>query len=269
LSTKGIYTAVSGAVAQSQRLETIANNIANANTPGFKRDAQIFKEYLTAHEQAPEVIEVPKIPASVESFYDMQGADKSYVDNDGTYTDFKAGAIKITGNPLDVSIEGNGFFEVLSPQGVRYTRAGSFTIGGEGQLVTKDGFPVLQPGAGGNPQGRMIRLNPGADVRITREGEIFQGVNPIGRLSVVSFSNKDALQKVGQSNYKLRETIPTTITNSIDSVVQQGTVESSNVNIINEMTDMISATRTFESLQKVIQAHDSINDKLVNQIPRY
>ncbi|MEK7357721.1 MAG: flagellar hook-basal body complex protein, partial [Bdellovibrionota bacterium] len=100
--SKGIFTAVSGAVAQSQKLDTIANNLANANTPGFKRDAQIFKEYLTAYEKEPTTITVPRVPASIESFYDTQGGDKSYVDAAGTHTDFTQGTIKQTGNNLDV-----------------------------------------------------------------------------------------------------------------------------------------------------------------------
>ena len=79
MSGKGIYSALSGAMAQGQQLDTIANNIANANTPGFKADKNAFKEYLTILEKAPDVNTVPRIPASVKSFYDMLGTDKSYV----------------------------------------------------------------------------------------------------------------------------------------------------------------------------------------------
>ena len=112
MSTKGVYTALSGAMAQALKLDTIANNIANVNTPGFKRDQQIFREYLTANEKPPEVIQVPKVIASVESFYDMQGGDKSFVDPIGTYTDFSQGGLRHTGNALDLAIDGKGFFEI-------------------------------------------------------------------------------------------------------------------------------------------------------------
>ena len=78
MSTKGVYTAVSGAMAQSSRLDTIANNLANANTTAFKKDRQVFNEYLTAYEKMPDTMEVPRVPASVESFYDMNGGDKSF-----------------------------------------------------------------------------------------------------------------------------------------------------------------------------------------------
>jgi flagellar basal-body rod protein FlgF len=110
MGTKGIYTAVSGAVAHSAKLDTIANNIANANTPGFKRDQQLFKEYLTAYEKQPTALEVPKVPASIDSFYPLNGGDKSFVDLNGTATSFAQGAMKVTGNPLDLGLEGDGFF---------------------------------------------------------------------------------------------------------------------------------------------------------------
>src|SRR3954465_15402012 len=109
MSTKGVYTALSGAIAQSERLDTIANNIANVNTPGFKKDKQIFQEYLTANEKPPALMNVPKVPASIESFYDMQGGDKSFVDSKGTFTDHTQGSVKHTGNKFDLALEGKGF----------------------------------------------------------------------------------------------------------------------------------------------------------------
>ncbi|HEX4922791.1 MAG TPA: flagellar hook basal-body protein, partial [Bdellovibrionales bacterium] len=137
MSTKGVFTAVSGAMAQSARMDTIANNIANVNTPAFKKDGQLFREYLTSYEKQSDVIEAPRDPATIESFYNMQGGDKSYADNIGTYTDYTQGSLKQTGNPLDLALEGKGFFEVLTPQGIRYTRNGTFHQDAEGRVVTK------------------------------------------------------------------------------------------------------------------------------------
>lgn len=265
MSTKGVYTALSGAVAQSQRLDTIANNIANVNTPSFKRDQQVFKEYLTANEKPPSVIQVPKVPASVESFYDMQGADKSFVDSNGTYTDFSQGGLKNTGNPLDVAIDGPGFFEVATPNGVRMTRLGSFKIDGNGQLVTKDGHPVLSSAeAGADPASRVIKITGNQHVAITDGGDVFEGDNLIGRLALVNPSDKDQLQKVGASLYQFKTNSTATSENLKNRSVKQGFVEQSNVNIVQEMTDMIATTRTFESTQKAISAYDSMSDKLVN-----
>jgi flagellar basal-body rod protein FlgF len=157
MSSKGIYSAVSGAMAQSSRLDTIANNLANVNTTSFKKDRQVFSEYLAANEKPQDVIQAPRIPASVESFYDMQGGDTAYVNPAGTYTNFEQGALKSTGSAMDMAIEGKGFFEVLTPQGVRWTRNGSLQIDGNGRLTTKEGFPVLRDGQN-DPAQRTIQL---------------------------------------------------------------------------------------------------------------
>ncbi len=267
--SKGIYTAVSGAMAQSAKMDTIANNLANVNTPGFKRDTQIFKEYLSAYEKEPTTITVPRIPASVESFYDMQGGDKSYVDLAGTATDFTQGMLKQTGNPLDLALEGDGFFEVATPEGVRLTRAGSFTIDNQGRVTTKQGFPVLKEGTpGSDPNGRILQTN-GGKISISDDGQILEnGVATAGKLSVADVKNKDGLQKVGHNMYGFKETIQPELSSSNNSKVIQGFVESSNVNIVAEMADMITATRTFESTQKAISAYDEMQKRLVNDVPK-
>jgi flagellar basal-body rod protein FlgG len=268
--SKGIYTAVSGAMAQSAKLDTIANNLANVNTPGFKRDQQVFKEYLTAYEKEPSTITVPRVPASIESFYDVNGGDKSYVDSAGTYTNFEQGSLRVTGNKFDLAIEGDGLFEVATPQGIRYTRAGDFTVNNEGTLVTKQGFPVLKDGGEGAPaEGRMIKFNLGqADVSISPEGLIKNGDQDLGRIALTKFGNKDVLRKVGSNMYMLKENLDPQRAPASEAKVSQGMLEGSNVNIVREMTDMIQATRVFESTQKAIQTYDSMNAKAVNEIPK-
>ncbi len=266
--SKGIFTAVSGAIAQSAKLDTIANNLANVNTPGFKRDSQLFREYLTSYEKEPGVITVPRVPASIESFYDMQGGDKSYVDLNGTHTDFSQGGLRQTGNKLDAAIEGTGFFEVLTPEGPRLTRAGSFNVDGEGRLVTKQGYPVLKDGGLGQPpQGREIKLQS-ANVVISPSGEVFDAGQSVGRLSVLNVGNKDAVQKTGQNLFAFRDNLEPQLSVAQDAKIHQGFVETSNVNVVREMTDMIAATRTFESTQKAIQAYDQMNGKVVNEVPK-
>lgn len=267
MSTKGVYTALSGALAQSQRLDTIANNLANVNTPGFKKDSQVFQEFLTANEKPSEVIQAPRIPASIESFYDMQGGDKSFVDSAGTYTNFTQGSLKASGNPLDVAIDGQGFFEVATPGGVRFTRVGAFKTDGNGQLVTGDGFPVLKNAPEGtDPSARIIRVSGAAPLVVTDSGDIFEGENNVGRISVIDVPNKDSLSKVGSSLYDFKKNAQPEIVNVQNPSLKQGFIEMSNVNIVQEMTDMISTTRTFESTQKAIQAYDSMADKLINVV---
>lgn len=267
--SKGIFTAVSGAMAQSAKLDTIANNLANVNTPGFKRDQQVFREYLSAYEKEPSTIEVPRIPASIESFYDMQGGDKSYVEATATSTDFSQGGLKSTGNPLDTAIEGKGFFEVQTPQGVRLSRSGSFSVDGEGRLVTKQGFPVLKEGApGSDGAGRTFNLAANAPITISHNGEVFQSGESLGRLAVVTVDKPDALLKQGNSLYALKDNMAPQLSVSADAKVHQGFLETSNVNVIQEMTDMISATRVFESTQKAIQAYDQMAQQAVRDVPK-
>ncbi|MDX9730603.1 MAG: flagellar basal-body rod protein FlgF [Bdellovibrionales bacterium] len=259
--SKGIFTAVSGAMAQSARLDTVANNLANVNTPGFKRDSQVFREYLTSYNKEPGTIEVPRVPASIESFYAMNGGDKSYVDIDGTSSDFSQGTLKTTGNTLDLAIEGEGFFEVATPEGLRFTRSGNFSVDGEGRLVTKQGFPVQRQG-GGEFQ------FAGADVNISANGEVFEAGQSLGFLSLVTVENKDALLKQGANLFALKENYGAQSEPAASAKIHQGFLEGSNVNIIREMTDMIAATRTFESTQKAIQAYDQMNGKVVNEVPK-
>lgn len=268
MSTKGIYSALSGAVAQNAKVETIANNIANANTPAFKRDQQVFKEYLAAYERPPDVIPVPKVPASIESFYDMQGGDIATVDIAGTFTDQTQGGIKPTGNQLDIALEGKGFFEVLGPGGVKMTRNGALKINPEGRLVTKDGFPVLRAGTGTeDPASRIISVNS-QRLSITSTGEILDDGQSVAQLSLVNVTTPDALQKSGSSLFSLRENMRPALDRAPQLTIHQGYIEMSNVDIVREMTDMIAATRLFEANQKSIKTYDEMAEKLVNSVPR-
>lgn len=267
MGVKGVYTALSGAMAQSTKLDTIANNLANVNTPAFKRDQQLFQEYLTANEKQPETIQIPRDVASIESFYNMQGGDKSFVDTKGTFTDFSQGGLKPTGNALDVAIDGKGFFEVATPGGVRLTRAGNFTLDGSGQLVTKEGHPVLNAGAPGvDPASRVIRVQGAGALTISDNGDVFEGTENIGKISLVSVNNPDSLQKIGGSLYTFKSNSVPDMTNINNPSLKQGFLETSNVNIVQEMTDMISTNRVFESTQKAISAYDQMADKMVNVV---
>ena len=267
MGSKGIYTALSGAMAQSSKLETLANNIANSDTTSFKKDRQVFNEYLSAYEKLPDVIQVPKVPASIESFYDMQGGDRSYVNASGSYTDFKQGALKPSGNLLDLGLEGKGFFEVLTPQGLRLTRNGSFTVDSVGRLTTKEGDLVLGEGAQ-DPAARAIQVGSHGNITVSYEGEIFSEGKRVARLSLVAPAESEALSKVGQSMYALKPNYNQTLEPVEGLKIHQGFLEGSNVNIVEEMTDMIATTRAFESTQQAIKAFDQMDQKLMNDVPR-
>lgn len=267
MSTKGIYTALSGSLAQTLKIDTIANNIANVNTTGFKRDQQTFGEYLTAMEKEPQVIQVPRVPASIESFYDLNGGDQAYVDAAGTFTNFEQGSLKSTGGKLDVAIDGKGFFEVSTPSGVQLTRAGNFSIDGNGQLVTKDGSPVLLEGTNEMAADeRVARFSGTSQAYISDGGEVFDGERNLGRISLVQVNNLDSLQKTGSNNYNFKSNMTPDVVAIATPSLKQGFIETSNVNIVGEMTEMIMAQRVFEGTQKAIQAYDSMADKMINVV---
>jgi flagellar basal-body rod protein FlgF len=269
VSSKGIYSALSGAMAQSQSLDTIANNIANVNTSGFKKDRQLFNEYLTANEKMPDTIQAPKIPATTQSFYDMNGGDRAYVDAKGSYTDHSQGSLRGTNGVLDVAIEGRGFLEVATPNGVKFTRNGNLKIDSQGRLVTSEGHPVLREGAGGGDAStRAIQVGTNSNITISYSGEIYQSDEMVGRLSVVDFNNHDVLQKQGNSLYGLKPNYNAAPSPAADFKIHQGFIEMSNVNVIDEMTSLIQASRVFETNQEVIKAFDQMDQRLVNDVPR-
>jgi flagellar basal-body rod protein FlgF len=267
MSTKGIYTALSGAMAQNSKLDTIANNIANSSTNAFKKDQKVFKEYLTANERYPDTMQVPRVTASIESFYNNQAGDRGYVDSKGSFTDFSQGSLRPTGNKLDFALEGKGFFEIFTPQGLRFTRNGSFHVNQNGLLVNNAGNPVLRAGTGQDPSQRTIQMGNG-NITVAYNGEIYSQGQLVNKLSIVDFSDPNALKKEGGSNYVIKDRLNPAVFNSETAKVHQGNIEASNVNIVQEMTDMIKTTRSFEATQKAIKAFDSMNAKLMNEVPK-
>jgi flagellar basal-body rod protein FlgF len=279
---KDLWVPISGAIAQQKNVETIANNVANANTPAFKKDQVVFKEYLSAYEKGTD-IDLPSKEWAPEDFYRTYGAEKAQVKVDGTYTVHSQGQLTPSNNPLDFAISGKGFFEILSPNGVRYTRKGSFSLDSEGRLVTDNGLPLLnrvelpKVGEGDDiigavaqipkPEDRIIRLPPGK-FHVNHEGEVYFGENKITTLSLIEFKDIHALKKEGTSFF-LNENSKNIRNETPKSKILQGFVEQSNVNAIEEMSALIKAHRQFESIQKVIRAYDSMSEKGINEIGRF
>lgn len=278
---KNIWVPLSGQVAQQRKVETIANNVANANTVGFKKDQLVFKEHLTALTKGVEDIHIPRKEFSPDDFYHSQGAENAMVAVDGSFTIFEQGQLTPTNNPLDVGLQGNGFLEVLTPAGVRFTRKGNLTINREGELVTDHGYRVLSainateevlrgPAADNlpRPEERTIRLPTNSKVTINREGEILTRDGIINRLSVVEFKDQHALRKEGNSLFITPDETNISRTD-IKTSVNQGFLEGSNVNAIEEMSELIKAHRHFESIQKAINAYDQISGKAANEIGKF
>ena len=276
---KDLWVSLSGAIAQQKNVETIANNVANANTPGFKKDQLVFKEYLTAFEKGHQDIDLPNKEWSPEDFYKSYGAENSFVKVDGAFTIHKQGQLSPTGNPLDIGLQGDGFLEVLTPNGIRYTRKGNFTIGKDGSIVTDNGHKVLSridwskyQNVDTNskfklPKERQIYLPPGR-ISVNLQGQIFSAGKPVGELSLVEFKDVHALRKEGNSMF-INKNIENIIKDWPKTATHQGFIEQSNVNAIQEMSELLKANRQFESIQRAIKTYDNIAGKSVNEIAKF
>jgi flagellar basal-body rod protein FlgF len=186
----GMWTAASGASAQAQNLETIANNLANADTPAFKKDITTFKEYLSKTEREQDPKDIPRGEIKDKDFYPIEGKDQSFVVVDGTHANFKQGHLKVTQSQFDLALDGPGFLEINTPFGLRYTRHGNLKVTSEGRLVTNEGYPLMSAQSAGlaqeganqplapnpNPAARFINLRDrGPRFTISAQGEIYSG----------------------------------------------------------------------------------------------
>lgn len=229
-----------------QRVATLSNNLANATTPAFKRELAVsagFGGLLAA-------------PVGVEGGTPLRAGEGLLPSR--TVTDHAPGALRATGNPLDVALEGAGFFEVMSPQGARYTRQGSFQLDAAGRLVNGDALPVM--GIGGE-----ITLSS-TQPRIERDGRIFDGDQLAGQLRVVRFDDPRQLEKAGAGLYATRSE------NSGEAVsgrLRQGHLESSNVVTTHEMVRLIETMRHFEANQKVIHSYDEMLDRAIRALGEF
>lgn len=226
----GIYTALSGAVAQEKRLNTISNNIANVNTTAFKGDSLAFEAYM------------PKGDEVSNNLTDNVNRGNIPVGISVSATDYSQGSMVQTGRDMDIAIEGKGFFVVDTPEGYMYTRNGRFKEGEDGLIETLDGHPL-----------------------IGEDGYQMRGMVP-EKIALVDFEGGYTLSKLKGGLYRLEG-------NGVELVkstagLRQGFLEQSNVNSVKEMTKMISATRGYESYQKVIQSFDEVSRKIVNEVGR-
>jgi flagellar basal-body rod protein FlgG len=254
----GLYAAVSGSLAQEKRLAILNNNLANATTVGFKADQAVFRVAelpLVVGTVTPEGFPTAVV-ASLDPLEGQHSPQQQLVE---THTDFSQGPIRETGNPLDVALDGQGFFVVQTPDGVAYTRQGTFSINADGLLVTRAGLLV---------QGQQGPLNvSGGDVNIDASGEVSVGGVPQGRLRLVDFAAPYGLQKMGDSLFRtatpeVQELTPTGLG------VHQRAVEASNSDPIQLLSATIVASRAYEAYQKVIQAFDETAGRAVNDLAK-
>lgn len=178
-------------------------------------------------------------------------------------TNFTQGSFEETGNPLDLGIEGNGFFRINTPQGEMYTRNGNFTLNANGEIVTKEGYPLMGQYGSIMIEGEFQT----ADFRIAEDGAVILKGEFIDQIDVLNITNVNELRKYGEGYYQIAEGSEVK-TEAFQGKIMQGYLETSNINAIEEMVDMISILRLYEANQKVVQAYDEILQKAVNEIGR-
>ncbi|MBP3709939.1 MAG: flagellar basal-body rod protein FlgF [Treponema sp.] len=261
---RGWYTGASGMTAQQNRLDAISNNLANVDTTGYKRDITVsktFSELLLRRTNADGVYETPFGSADAAPVIGKLGFG---IETNENYTDFEQGSFKVTHTKTDFALGGEGFFAVQTPAGERYTRNGNFFIGKERILETKDGYPVL------GEKGFIVLENDKFTVR--EDGIIYdEEGNEIDRLRLVRFDNERYLKKMGESLYVDTDISgPAYIAEGDERPrVLQEYVESSNVNVVNEMVQMIEVNRAYEANQKTIQSEDDMMETLWTRVALY
>ena len=232
----GMYAALSGNLSAMRRLDVIANNLANVNTPGFKGDQIQFESVL----------------ANVKN----TSAEAPVYSSDRFSTDYSAGMLQKSDNVLDVALAGDGFFVVNTPQGQAYTRAGNFHRGAGGRLVTADGYEV---------QGKNGPISvAGNHVVIDDKGQVTMDGVVSGTLAQVDFPKPYALTKQGGGLFVPNDPQAATLASTAE--VKQGYLESSNVQSITEMARMIEASRYFDSCAKAVKTYDDMTAKAANDL---
>jgi len=257
MSDGGMYTAMSGGMATSRQLDVTSNNLANINTTGYKKDKTIFKEQLadidfekTTEIQA-EGVEMPPRVLSI---------DKRNVLIDENFTQFNQGMLEKTGNMLDIAINGDGFFKVKTPDGIRYTRDGTFNRSKDGLLVTSEGYTVLDENES------EIDLGNSKNININSDGSIYLDKEKNTKLSIVSFKDLSQLEKIGKNLFEQKNTQEQEIESK--SEIHQGFLESSNVSPVEEMVTLISLHRQFELNTKAIESFSEMDKKASTDLGR-
>ena len=253
-----IYTALSGALANDRRQEITAHNLANVNSGGFRRDVPLFATVYDEvsgsnrpSDNSPEIIE-----------------HNCFAVHAGNWIDFQTGAMQDTGNPLDMALDGEGFFVIkrVVDGKIYYTRDGHFRLNEQRQLVALNGDQVLAAGEEDVPL-VLAGENPGAasDIKIGKLGDVMVDGQPVGALRLVTFVDLQGLEKFGDAGF-VESTVSGPPEAAGQLVVDQGVREFSNVNILEEMVSLIEIARQYEAQQKVIINLDEINKETAKGI---
>lgn len=252
---RGLYTAYTGMLNQQKKMDTLSNNLANADTTGYKKEGVTAKTFETQL--------AIKVKDGSNAYIDQQiGKLNLGVKIGENYTDYSQGSYRYTGNTYDLALGGDGFFNIsfmnkAGEQSVKYTRDGNFTIDNEGALRTQDGDYVL------GESGEIYIPTNAVDVSINKLGEIYADGEYIDTIKITDFEDYNYLKKYGENMY---DAVDGTTEKEPTATIDQGYLEQSNINVVTEMVNMISLSRTYEANQKLIQTMDDALDKSANQI---
>lgn len=254
---RGIYTAASGMMAAMIGTDTLANNLANVNTAGFKRNAvnyQTFPEMMLNRLDGDGASSIGSV---------MTGTKVR-----STAVNFDQGQLHQTGNPLDIAIDGEGFFTVKDDKDqIFYTRNGAFTISPDGYLVNQQGYHVQ------GERGDIVVPPGSSSLQINQQGDVSEKEGVIDRLLIANFEDNNTLEKVGDNAYKTTDAskkLPTPFNkDEFKYRLRQYSIENANVNPVSELVNSITGMRLYEALQKNIHLHNQMLEKAVNDVGRY
>ncbi len=253
------YSALFGALSNEHRLDVIANNLANANTTGYKRDQLAFEDVFV--EFAHDIIREPVTNLRADPLF-PPAINMSKTRLAGTRIDLSQGSMKNTGGPLDFAIAGDGFFRIRTAQGDFLSRNGHFQVTADGNLVTEQGYAVLG-GAG------EIALPPGSKVVVNDAGEIFADGELVDAFNLVTVDEPRALEKLGSNLFRIADGAEAGEIPAENAVVNQGFLETANVNVVEEMVGMIETHRAFEAYQKMIRETNEMDTKAITKVGMY
>lgn len=233
-----VYVALSAQVALERRLNTIANNVANMNTPGFRAEEVKFETLLAR----------------------AGGDDVAYASEGDTFVSRRAGPVNYTGNPLDVAIDGEAWFGLSTPDGTVYTRDGRLQINEAGELKSAAGYPVVDPG------GSAIVLDPaGGEVVIGSDGSIAQGGRQVGALGLFTLPTESELTRFENSGVMSSEP-GQQVEDLAGNGVRQGYLEGANVNPILEIAKLVTLSRAFENAASAVAQGESTQQQAIREL---
>ncbi|HUU30062.1 MAG TPA: flagellar basal-body rod protein FlgF [archaeon] len=258
---KGLYTSAAGMLPLSFRQDLVTNNLSNANTAGYKQDRAFIHDLVTADLYLNEhgVASSGQPPRSINVYppaYTASVGNSSLVVVE--QTDFTQGEMDITGNDFNIAIDGDGFFTIQTPQGIRYTRNGYFSIGQDGDLVTAEGYTVLGAGGPINVQGGKLTVQGNGDIYVNNE--------PRGTLRIDDFPKPYKMTKIGDNLFTAEGGGAGKTSENFK--VRQGMLEKANAHPVDQLVKMIEIQRMFELGQRAIRMQDETLQQVITQVGR-